>query len=116
VSDTYTDVDGTWTKMGGGWALTEPSQAWLDAREADNAALVLPPDVPGFRGAALTSFGLVRANALLAKWPTFNVALDASNFAVAQQVLDAAVAGGDLTVEEKATIVDLMTQHNIPFV
>ena len=32
-----TDNDGTWTSPDGGrtWLLTEPSQAWLDARAAD---------------------------------------------------------------------------------
>ena len=31
---TRTDTDGTWTSPDGGrtWLLTEPSQAWLDAR------------------------------------------------------------------------------------
>ena len=35
MADTYTDADGEWTRMGGGFALTTPSQAFLDARQAE---------------------------------------------------------------------------------
>lgn len=72
------------------------------------------PNPNGFLLAAMGALGLVPGNALLAKWPTFTVALNASNWGVSRQVLGAALQAGDLTQEQYTTLTSLLSDHGIP--
>lgn len=72
------------------------------------------PDPNGFLLAAMGALGLVPGNTLLAKWPTFTVAINAANWSVTRMVLGAALQAGDLTTEQYATLTGLLTEYGIP--
>ena len=63
---TRTDADGTWHSTDGGqsWLLTEPSQAWRDARSGDDP---LEPNPLAEIAATLPAATLEEVNDLLAQ-------------------------------------------------
>lgn len=83
--------------------------------EPEDEPEALPkPDPNAFLLAAMGAIGLDRGNALLAAWPTFTVALGASNWAVARTIIDAATQAGSMTTEERGALLALLDEHGIP--
>lgn len=93
----------------------EADPRWGEFVPQPPAPEVIPtPNPNGFLLAAMATLGLVPGNALLAKWPTFTVALNASNWTISRQVLGAALQAKDLTQQQYDTLEALLTEHGIP--
>jgi hypothetical protein len=73
-----------------------------------------PPDMGGFRLAALGTLGRRRVRVLLRDYPDFNIALEAARWPLALVALEDALADGALTREENDTLIGLWDAHNLP--
>lgn len=98
-------------------SLVEPSEAWREARAAEDAARVRGPDVGGFLLAMYeekAGLGEERALELARLRPDFGLSVQLGRFDVARGVLDRLRSRSELTEDEFERLAALMAAYHLP--